>query len=281
MIQFLRKSARNIIISDSTQERLNTLRIISTEVACFPSSTLRKLRSRARWRSKAAALVTSPGGLRIHLGCGDRHFDGMLNCEFRATKAADLVMDCANLKRFRNESVSLIFSHAFFEHLFVKQHAPFMRNFYRILAPDGLLVFIGLPDFEVISEAYLKKVPLNLATDHLASYGSFFGLYHVYRYSHGAPENAPLYWLQQLHKSLIDKAFLDELLRKAGFTDFAVFNYVYPKERIPLCVGFVARKPSRGSQTELRSMLPSILTPFSEYFSSINELVIAPKIDQI
>jgi len=241
----------------------------------LPGGTLRKLKSALTWRTKAAALERTPAGLRIHLGCGDKHFDGMLNCEFRPTRAADVVMDCGDVRRFRSDSATLIFSHAFFEHLYMRQQAPLIRGCRRVLKPGGLLVFIGLPDFEAISDAYLKKTQLDAATDGLAKHGDHFNLANVYRYTHGAPEIAPAYWLEQLHKSVFDKAFLRALLNTAGFEDVVLFNYRFPNESLPVCLGFAARKEGGPQTGALRDSLPEILAPFAEYIASTSELIIA------
>lgn len=194
----------------------------------------RKLRSNLTWRQKAGELSRSPNGLRLHLGCGDQHFKWMLNCDHRATKAADVVMDCGNLSRFRDNSVSLIFSHSFLEHLYRSQQIPLFKDCHRVLREDAPLVFLGIPDFEVIAESYLQHVP------GIAGYGDLFDLFHVYRYTHGNPEIAPGYWLEQLHKSLFDKKYIVELLSQGGFRYATIFNYCYPGEKIPLCLGFVA-----------------------------------------
>jgi len=55
--------------------------------------------------------------LRLHLGCGNKHYKGMLNCDIVKSKAVDVVMDCGDLTRFNNNSARLIFAHSFFEHL--------------------------------------------------------------------------------------------------------------------------------------------------------------------
>lgn len=213
-----------------------------------------RVRAGLTWRRRAGKLAASSGGLMLHLGCGDRSYPGMLNCEFRATKAADAVFDCSRLDRFADASVRQIFSHAFFEHLYRRQQSPFLQECFRVLRPDGTLVFLGIPDFEVIARHYLAKGA------GLPSVGERFDLYHVYRYTHGDPEIACDYWLEQLHKSLFDKEYLAGLLEGAGFASFLLFNYCYPGEEIPLNLGFVASKlPS-----PLEERVEELLSPFRD-----------------
>jgi hypothetical protein len=215
------------------------------------------------WRGKMKSLSRTSGGLKLHLGCGERHFDDMLNCEFRPTRAADVVMDCADLSRFAGESVRVIFSHAFLEHLPRNRQLPLIQDCFRILAADGSLIFLGLPDFEVIADAYLRRIPGIVAET--------FDLYHVYRYTHGDPEGVgPDYWLEQLHKTLFDKATLRELLTRAGFHDCRLFNYCYPGEKIPLNLGCVAWKNAR-----ITADIQDVLTPFREYFNPDYTLIMA------
>ncbi|OGI08685.1 MAG: hypothetical protein A2Y40_05260 [Candidatus Margulisbacteria bacterium GWF2_35_9] len=225
--------------------------------------TYRQLICSLTWKRKASELAKSQSGLQLHLGCGDKHFNGMLNCEFRATKAADMIMDCGNLHRFKDDSVQVIFSHAFFEHLYKQQQIILLRDCFRVLVSDGMVVFIGIPDFEVIADAYLKKLK--------GVKGPVFDLENVYRYSHGNPEMAYDFWLEQLHKSLFDKVYLWKLLKQAGLKNPVMFNYAYPGEDIPLNLGFIATKDSKElSDKEIKT----ILEPYKGSIKNMDELLI-------
>lgn len=232
------------------------LRLISERLRESSRTLMRPLR-RARlacsWRSRAARLAAGEG-LKLHLGCGEKRYENMLNCEYRSTRAADLVFDCSRLSMFGDASVTQIFSHAFFEHLYRPQQLPLLKDCHRVLAAGGTVVFLGIPDFEVIARSYLERVPSHL------SQGRSFDLYHVYRYTHGDPEIAREYWLEQLHKSLFDKRYLGDLLQRAGFGNHAIFNYCYPGEDIPLNLGFVAS----NSALPVALQIPELLSPFRE-----------------
>ncbi|WP_333474281.1 glycosyltransferase [Paenibacillus gyeongsangnamensis] len=196
-------------------------------------------------------------GLKLHLGCGERKIEGMVNCDVRRTSATDLVIDCTELKEFQDGSADLIFSNAFFEHLYTSQHLAHLKNCHRVLRDDGPLVYIGIPDFEIVADAYLRKLP--------GIVGDRFDLYHVYRYTHGDPEQTPDSWLQQLHKSLFDKTYITKLLDAAGFKSSTIFNYCYPGEDIPLCMGFVAWK------AEPLQDIRNVLTPFQQYIGDLTD----------
>jgi SAM-dependent methyltransferase len=225
----------------------------------YPIYLIRFVSSSMTWKIKANKLARSSGGLKLHLGCGEHYHQDMLNCECRAIKAADIVMDCSNLSRFRDNSASLIFSHAFFEHLYKNQQLSLLKDCYRVLSEDGILLFLGIPDFKVIGEHYLSRSP------GIKGIGDTFDLYHVYRYTHGDPEIAPSYWLEQLHKSLFDKTYVEELLLKAGFGNYSIFNYCYPGEEIPINMGFAAFKGKADKN------IKELLFPFKEYFGNLEE----------
>lgn len=239
-------------IMDSMRKMLNIFSV--------PYLYILKWTKNSTGRLKMHSMTASHGGLNIHLGCGDRHISGMLNCEYRATRAADVVMDCGNLKRFKSQSARMIFSHAFFEHLYRNQQLPLLQDCFRVLKDDGILVFLGIPDFEVIAKHYLSHSP--------GIKGPIFDLYNVYRYTHGDPEIAQGYWLEQLHKSIFDKRYLTTLLSSAGFTNVTIFNYCYPGESIPLNLGFIAGKSGKVSEIEIKG----VLEPFKEYLDNVDDI---------
>lgn len=199
--------------------------------------------------------------MKLHLGCGEKHINGMINCDCRKTSATDMVMDCSNISKFDDNSISLIFSNAFFEHLFKNQQLPLLKDCYRILEKEGLLIILGIPNFEIIARQYINKGK--------GIIGSRFDLYNVYRYTHGNPELALDSWLGQLHKSLFDKEYLRSLLISSNFKYFYLFNYCYPMECIPLNLGVVAIKEHNEKKT---INLSDILSEFSMYIKDLKEI---------
>jgi predicted SAM-dependent methyltransferase len=183
----------------------------------------------------------------------------MINCEIRATPAADLVMDCSDLSRFDDGSIDHIYSHAFFEHLYFNQRQPCLDACRRVLKKNGMVLFIGLPDLKIIAESYLKKAEL--------ASGWSFDAHMVYRYTHGDPEKCSNWWLEQLHKTLFDSEVISSLLEKAGFDRWVIFNYRFVGEDIPLNLGFVAWS---GDMTDIN--LKELLAPHQDRIASLDDV---------
>jgi len=207
------------------------------------------------WKAKAKELSATWNGLHIHLGCGDQHYDWMLNCDYRATRATDVVMNCSNLAILSDHSVSAVYSHAFFEHLYGEQQLPLLVDCRRVLQNGAPLVFLGIPNFRAIAESYLRGDP------GIAGIGEVFDLFHVYRYTHGSPEAQPHWWIEQLHKSLFDKEYLVSLLTMAGFRSWAIFSYCYVAEELPVNLGFCAWAQGPGSLERVRIPFYDIISP--------------------
>jgi predicted SAM-dependent methyltransferase len=171
---------------------------------------------------------------KIHLGCDVVKIEGLINVDVRPTAATDIVRDCGDVNVFPDNSAELIFSHAFFEHLYRAQQIPLLTDIRRALRPDGHIFFCGIPDFEVIARCYLDKLKGNISPT--------FDLFEVYRYTHGDPEQHPTWWIEQLHKSLFDQHEMRRLLTEAGFTNPALFRYAYRDEPHAMNLAFIARK---------------------------------------
>jgi hypothetical protein len=102
---------------------------------------------------KLKSAITSKREIRLHLGCGDDHLPGYLNCDYRLTNAADVIMDCNSLRKFKNISVTEVFSHAFFEHLYKAQQLPFLIDCHRVLKENGYIFFLGIPDLKSLHKS--------------------------------------------------------------------------------------------------------------------------------
>lgn len=170
----------------------------------------------------------------LHVGCGFVKFPQFINVDIQPTKATDFISDCSKLDIFPDNSFFVIYSNAFFEHLFYRERSIHLSNLYRILKNRGAVIYLGIPDFESVTKIYLKKQ---------------FDLEEVYRYTHGEHEQVlSKYWFTQLHKSLFDKKTIEKLLLNAGFKSFYIFRYSFRKEKHAINLGFIAfkGKPSIG-----------------------------------
>lgn len=64
----------------------------------------------------------------------------MLNINTGMTRATDMVADCSRLRGFDNASRTIIFSNAFFEHLY-RQQLPLLRDYAKAFKSTGPLCF--------------------------------------------------------------------------------------------------------------------------------------------
>ena len=194
--------------------------------------------------------------LKLHLGCGDDRLDGFINIDYRPTRATDVITDL-NKPKFDPNSVAFAFSNAFFEHLYRDSRLGHLKCIYDSLETNGVCCYMGIPYFRNIARFYLERGP--------GTAGPIFDLYNVYRYTHGAPEQVPSWWLGQLHKSLFDEEELSVLLRASGFTTFVLFCYGHPGDtcEAPVTMGFYASRDNR-SEERLRDEVRSFLLRFAD-----------------
>ena len=92
--------------------------------------------------------------LRLHLGCGNIHFPGYINIDFRKTDATDYVCNAIKLPLV-SSSVEVIEIYHMIEHLPKEVLLKALRNWWDKLTPGGRLV-IECPDFDKIVEEYLE-----------------------------------------------------------------------------------------------------------------------------
>jgi len=198
--------------------------------------------------------------LKLHLGCGDRHYKRFVNCDIRKTKATDQVFDCSNLKPFPDQSADVIFSHAFFEHLEPKKAYIFLQECLRVISDDGYVVILGIPDFDRIASAYLQQKKIKKNPNQV------FDLYQVFRLTHGDSEGDGDQPIWQTHKNIFNKGLLFENVTRVGFKNCLIFNYVFKGEIIPLNIGVIATKKEVFNSDEIEKMM----APFSENIGDYN-----------
>jgi hypothetical protein len=153
--------------------------------------------------------------------------------------------------------LALAFSNAFFEHLYRHSRLPHLRCIHAALEPDGVCCYIGVPYFRNVARFYLMRGP--------GTAGRVFDLHNVYRYTHGDPEQAPDWWIGQLHKSLFDEDELSALLDDSGFASHVMFCYAYPGDvnEVPVTMGFYATRRAYRPE-ELRDACQSFLEQFAD-----------------
>lgn len=186
---------------------------------------------------------------KLHIGCGNVHIPRCINIDLQPTRATDIVEDCVMLASIPSGSMHTVYANAFIEHVFLNQRLQCLRSIQRVLRDDGYALLTGIPDFERIAQAYLRKEPGIISP--------VFDLINVYRYTHGEPEES-LDWVAQLHKSLFDTPTLSGLLAKAGFASFCIFAYAYRTDAIAIGLGVIAYKHTysvRWTRDQIRKHL--------------------------
>lgn len=83
---------------------------------------------------------------KIHLGCGNHHFDGYINVDSDATEQVDVVADVRSLP-FKDNSVEAVEAYHVLEHIPRQQVEATLREWLRVLIPGRMLI-LELPDFE-------------------------------------------------------------------------------------------------------------------------------------
>jgi hypothetical protein len=184
--------------------------------------------------------------MNLQVGAGTVELPGFRNVDVRPNKGVHIVDDATVLSSVQGGSVEILFGNAIFEHFYLGRHLAALRRWKDVLAPDGVIVMTGIPDFAVIARLYLEGAA--------GIVGERFDLFNVYRYTHGHPEHAtravstewhpngsmpPDGWIPQLHKCLMDAGYLRDLLGQTGLAG-TLFHYAFPREPHALNLGVIA-----------------------------------------
>jgi len=161
------------------------------------------------------------------MGCGGHPLPGYINMDLQSFPGVDLVTDLS--RPHLPQGATEVFSNAFYEHLFLPDRIPHLRAVYKSLAYGGIINYMGIPWFPGIVDAYVNRKPGTMGG------GSTFDLYHVYRYTHGAPDEAGEY-MPQLHKGLFDLSTFEVIFDTIKPDHATVYTYVYPDEPVNVSV---------------------------------------------
>lgn len=110
---------------------------------------------------------------------------------------ADITQDMSDPLPFLDNSVDEILCEAAFEHLYRHQQTKALKEWYRILKPEGIVRIEWLPDFDAVIDQYKSG---ELCFDY--AMGALTGC---------ASDE------EQVHKDLFTKTTIGQLLEKAGF----------------------------------------------------------------
>ncbi len=147
----------------------------------------------------ARALVTGP--IRLHIGGQICHPDWKI-LDVRQGPIVDYLGHCTDLSEFDDESIIELYASHVIEHLgYQSELATALREFYRVLIPDGTLR-ISVPDLATLCALFLDPA---LSSDER---------FHVMRMMFGGQINEA-----DFHYVGLNEEFLKTYLLKTGFID--------------------------------------------------------------
>jgi predicted SAM-dependent methyltransferase len=159
--------------------------------------------------SARMAARLAPGDLKLNIACGPNVKPGWVNVDL--LPAADLHLDLREPLPFPDNSVSIIYSEHFFEHLeFPDEAERFLAESLRVLARGGVFS-VGVPDTEWPLRAYVTGDDsyFRLARDEMKWHPAWCDtrLHQInFHFRQG-----------QEHKYAYDYETLESVLKKAGF----------------------------------------------------------------
>jgi predicted SAM-dependent methyltransferase len=151
--------------------------------------------------------LTAPklnGDMFANLGCGKSQFDGWVNIDGNFMHHPNMWLDVRYGLPFRDESVKVIYSCHFFEHLYLGELKGLLAECRRVLRPDGG-IRVAVPNLQSAIIAYEQRRK-DWFSGFPASFKSLGGQFF----------NEMLCGDQ--HRLMFDHDFLAEVLTDAGFS---------------------------------------------------------------
>lgn len=154
--------------------------------------------------------------LYVNIGAGSQGKDGWQNVDLYPSKTINCVYDCRASLPFADNSVKIIFTEHFFEHIdYIDDVPSFLSECYRVLMPGGVIRII-VPDGEGFLRAYCADgwaalgEKREMATDHS---DVRFG----WRYNTKMEMINYVFRQGVQHRFAYDYPTLEYILKRAGF----------------------------------------------------------------
>lgn len=144
-----------------------------------------------------------PKPIKLHLGCYHRKIHGFINIDARKEANPDIVDDARLLKKFKKNSIDLIYACHLCEHFSRQESFVVFNRWFELLKPGGILR-ISVPDLRALFEYYIKTNDLKAIENLL--YGS---QKHKYDF----------------HYTGWDEKSLKETLESVGFTNIYRYDW--------------------------------------------------------
>jgi hypothetical protein len=166
--------------------------------------------------------------IKYNFGCGPKYLEGYLNVDSFAWDKVDIIHDLSSIPYFfaENNSASDILAIEVLEHLGFKYIPTVLAEWYRILAPNGIL-HLQVPDCGKMMEYYVND-QICECVPHKDPTGKFLAKQGCTQ-CHGIGKVNPLRWLYAFtgaqkhpfdtHKSIFTNENLYNVLVEVGFKD--------------------------------------------------------------
>lgn len=156
-------------------------------------------------KKKLKKKLSSGEPAKLHIGCGADYLDGYINIDASRKAKADLYLQAYDLKIIDADAVDQIESYHLFEHLEFYDAQRALREWFRVIRPDGLLV-LELPNLDVCIREIGK---------HHDDNGIDLALVGIY----GFPPHVARDGFPQIHKWGWNPISLSNALKEVGFVD--------------------------------------------------------------
>lgn len=117
--------------------------------------------------------------IKLHLGCGHKHFDKYVNMDLWLNEAVDVVGDITKLP-WPDGAATVVESYHVIEHLPHPRVPAVLKEWYRVLEPGGLLV-LEAPHFDEAVKEYLAGNESRI--ENIFGHQRFLGDAHMFGYT--------------------------------------------------------------------------------------------------
>jgi len=158
---------------------------------------------RWQWQLKQGIPTQFPSPLHLNLGSGANPVKGFVNIEGVAQRHKEMWLDLRNGLPFPDNTVDGIFTCHVFEHFYMPELAPLVKDCHRVLKPGGTLRIL-VPSVDKAIAAYVNQDP------------SFFSPFpRAYKSMGGKLYNFLL--CEGQHRIIFDFSLMEEILLYSGF----------------------------------------------------------------
>lgn len=179
-----------------------------------------------RKRPKYISFFADKQDLKVNIGCGDCGVEGWSNLDYSQYSNVNCLYDCRTYLPFSDNSVKLIFTEHFFEHIdYVTEVPIFLNECFRSLQKGGVLRII-VPDGEKFLRAYVTEGWEEMIKTRPLTKNLFDELM-GYTYETKMQLVNEVFRQSGEHKFAWDYPTLELVLKRAGFKNISKKDYLH------------------------------------------------------